>query len=480
MKPKQLWKCLVSLLLFGMAGTANVVAQGYLSDMTTANAVLTRDPARQASTGIDAVITNPAGTALLEDGFHFSVNGIFSYQKIESTINESSSVLHSHDTRILPAVQLAYKKNRWSVSASFYSAGGYGVRKMLDGSGLANNFLAYGVEASDAFNDLNESFKSNIAHMLVVAGLTDQQIPDIKTEDQYALLTNDMSSSLYNWDIRVGGSYKISDNFSAYVGVKVNHVNNSKKIPLGLRITRPSTGQTWNSQDYFKMFDQIISNSDLSEDSKKYLSEVLDAISLEDDIISSIMERSNNGWGVTPVIGLDYKINKFNFGIKYEFESRINVNNSDYHFNVPSVLSFGGNWQTSNRVRLALGSDIIFGTSRNVFNEQGVSCAYDISASCTVDLSKKFLVSGGFTYSHEQRVTPEVTPYILPTLHDLRVSLGVGFSPIKDMQINLGINSDINNSTYTVDYRENQVSIATGKYKFGPRFQVAFGVDYHI
>lgn len=115
MKPKQLWKCLVSLLLFGMAGTANVVAQGYLSDMTTANAVLTRDPARQASTGIDAVITNPAGTALLEDGFHFSVNGIFSYQKIESTINESSSVLHSHDTRILPAVQLAYKKNRWSV-----------------------------------------------------------------------------------------------------------------------------------------------------------------------------------------------------------------------------------------------------------------------------------------------------------------------------------------------------------------------------
>lgn len=480
MKPKQLWKCLVGLLLFGMAGTADVDAQGYLSDMTTANAVLTRDPARQASTGIDAVITNPAGTALLEDGFHFSVNGIFSYQKIESTINESSSVLHSHDTRILPAVQLAYKKNRWSVSASFYSAGGYGVRKMPDGSGLINNFLANGVWENDAFNVLNESFKSTIENMMLMAVLTDQQIPDIKTEDKYALLTNDMSSSLYNWDIRVGGSYKISDNFSAYVGVKVNRVYNSNKIPLGLRIIRPSTGQTWNTHDYFEMFDQIISNSDISEDTKKDLMEGFDAISENGDKITETLERSNNGWGVTPVIGLDYKINKFNFGVKYEFESRINVNNSDYHFNVPSVLSFGGNWQTSNRVKLALGSDIIFGTSRNVFNEQGVSCAYDISASCTVDLSKKFLVSGGFTYSHEQRVTPEVTPYILPTLHDLRVSLGVGFSPIKDMQINLGINSDINNSTYTVDYRENQVSIATGKYKFGPRFQVALGVDYHI
>ena len=58
----------------GMTGSAPLFAQGYLSDMTGVNAVLSRDPARQASTEIDAVLTNPAGTAFLEDGFHFSLN----------------------------------------------------------------------------------------------------------------------------------------------------------------------------------------------------------------------------------------------------------------------------------------------------------------------------------------------------------------------------------------------------------------------
>lgn len=36
-----------------------------------ANALVVRDPARQSSTEIDAVVYNPAGTAFLDDGFHF-------------------------------------------------------------------------------------------------------------------------------------------------------------------------------------------------------------------------------------------------------------------------------------------------------------------------------------------------------------------------------------------------------------------------
>jgi len=33
------------------------------------------------------------------------------------------------------------------------------------------------------------------------------------------------------------------------------------------------------------------------------------------------------GWGFTPIIGLDYKIGKFNFGAKYEFKTKIRLDN---------------------------------------------------------------------------------------------------------------------------------------------------------
>lgn len=77
----------------GMTGSAPLFAQGYLSDMTGVNAVLSRDPARQASTEIDAVLTNPAGTAFLEDGFHFSLNGMFAFRDVDVKDRETPFLL---------------------------------------------------------------------------------------------------------------------------------------------------------------------------------------------------------------------------------------------------------------------------------------------------------------------------------------------------------------------------------------------------
>ena len=51
--------------------------------LQNSTATVVRDPARQSSTEIDAVINNPAGTAFLNDGWNLSLNGKLGYQSFD-------------------------------------------------------------------------------------------------------------------------------------------------------------------------------------------------------------------------------------------------------------------------------------------------------------------------------------------------------------------------------------------------------------
>lgn len=490
MKLNQRKTLLWGVFLFGLTNPVNVFAQGYLSDATTANAVLTRDPARQASTDVDAVVTNPAGIMFMENGLHASVSGVFSLQNITARSADTPAFsLHSKDTRILPSIQLAYKKDRWAVSASFNSAGGFGKRKLKDGSilvdAIMDNVLVGELDA------INTSFKQQNALLELMALLSGQQEIGINSEeDKYAFRTKDMNSSLYNWNMQLGTAFKITKNLSAFVGVKANHVVSDADIKSRLVILRPSTGKRWSLADYSQRQMQVVDNLDVSEDLKEEFRENLKNIAeLSEKTQVSMDVPSFDGWGFAPILGLDYKLDKFNFGIKYEFASHIDLKHSDAHFNVPSTLSLGVNWQAAQRLQFAAGSNIIFAANHNVFGSANSSGAYDLSASCTYDITDKILVSGGYTYSHEQQTMPEVVSSVLSAESNHRLSFGAAYSPVKNLQINLGVSVYTNNLDYAV---ASKYSINTGdnnqpmeittlnRYKYAPRVQVALGVNYHL
>ena len=106
--------------MFVLVGVA-AHAQFSLNGMGNATAIALRDPARQASTEVDAALYNPAGTAFLQDGFHVSLNGLFAYQPLSSFVYKNEMKVDLHDEsiiNIMPSVQLAWKKGRFSVSAS--------------------------------------------------------------------------------------------------------------------------------------------------------------------------------------------------------------------------------------------------------------------------------------------------------------------------------------------------------------------------
>ena len=465
----------------GMTGSAPLFAQGYLSDMTGVNAVLSRDPARQASTEIDAVLTNPAGTAFLEDGFHFSLNGMFAFRDVDVKDRETPfSSWQTDEKRFLPAVQLAYKRNRWAVSASFASEGGFGKREG-DGSAFVDGWM----NSNGLMDEINESFQNLNASMLLNGFLHGASGLDIQADDQVGFSAKSLNTSLYNWTIRLGGSFEITRNFSAYVGLKANYVYSNADMSIASYVYRPSTGEHWSYSDYAQSWRQVLDQMDgIDEASREQMEESIDDLSALGETGFSSDDKID-GWGFAPIIGLDYKCKNFNFGAKYEFASHIKTKGAG-HFNVPAVFSAGMSWQALPSLKVAAGSNVVFESYNSIGSENNTSNAYDLSASCTYDFTEKWLVSGGYTYGHMERSVPDYNVNPILPVHDHRFSLGIAYRPLEKMEINFGgcfdLKSIINcNLLYDVSSDLGATSFQQKlRLEYKPRVQIAVGVNYSI
>lgn len=65
-------------------------------------------------------------------------------------------------------------------------------------------------------------------------------------------------------------------------------------------------------------------NASLTDDYKA----MAPALGLPDATLASIdLKCDQQGWGVTPILGADFKWNKLNIGLKYEFKANLNIEN---------------------------------------------------------------------------------------------------------------------------------------------------------
>ena len=476
-----------------LAMPITATAQGYLSDATTSSAVLTRDTARQASTEIDAVVTNPAGTAFMPDGFHVSLGGIFNYRDISATNADTPSpTFYTKESSILPTVQIAFKKNNWAVSASFASEGGFGNRKS------PNSIMADGLFTQAAGNTLLEELDilQKTFNVLYTAMALEMDLPDLNMDfdDEFIYSSKNVNTHLHNWTIRLGGTYKFNEHFSAYVGVKANYVKGTGDCEYGVAISRQSTGERFEYSDYYQQNSDIINNAQMDNELKEAIMSLFSTHLEIADKTKRVgdMNYKVTGWGFAPIIGIDYKIKNFNFGAKYEFASHINAKGSNNHFNVPATMSAGMKWQIIPKLSVAAGSNVVFATSRSIdthiiSSSQAAdmltsipvspSRAYDLSVSGTYEFNEKWLVSAGYTFSKEQRTGPEFIAVVMhATVPTHKLSFGGVYSPIENMRINLGA------SIYCLpdDWRQNTTGDTTwtAYYSYKPKAQIALGIDY--
>ena len=368
-------KTAVMLLMSLFFGTAH--AGGLLTN-TNQSIAFCRNFAREGAIAIDGVYFNPAGVAFMPKGFHLSVNvqNVYQTRDITSSItvpslegtpyyqpfrlnggNEQGEKFFrgKASVPVLPSFQAAIVYDKWTVQAGFGLTGGGG--KAVFNSGLP-------------------TFERQIA--LVPALLYSQGLTT--TTPSYSVSSN-IRGQQYDFGFQLGVSYKINDHLAVYGGARFNYIYNKYKGNI-TNISANINGDNVNLYDYFgtqaQTYEQMafyykMRSSEMTDEvsKAKYDAAALkaqagaDKMNQAKDIFADkYLDCNQAGWGITPIIGIDYKTGRWNFGARYEFTTKFNIENDtkvdntglygdgvNTHNDIPGILAVGAQYEFLKNLR---------------------------------------------------------------------------------------------------------------------------------
>ncbi len=270
------------LLIATAIVTSTTVWAGGLLTNSNQSAAFGRMMARGATTDIDAIYSNPAGTAFnTHEGWTLSYNNqsAFQHRDILSTfdapfLSEDQRTKEYEGTAsapILPSAYALYKKNKWAFQAGFGVTGGGGKASFDDGLPMFDDAVMTAIWAN---SDL--------------ASMVGTQV----TPDMYSLGSS-LKGRQYVFGLQLGASYRFNDHFSGHVGGRINYF--SGKYEGGVSAMMNTT-----------------------------------------TLASVELDCSQTGWGVTPIIGVNYKVAGLTLAAKYEFKTNLNIENDTKTFNASS------------------------------------------------------------------------------------------------------------------------------------------------
>ena len=287
-------KILVSLVVFMMT-TVSALAGGILTN-TNQSVDFLRNPARDAAIGLDGVYSNPAGVVFMPEGFHLGINWQYAHQT--RTITSTNPVFQlgrknnaNNPTKIfegvanapiIPSIQVAYNMENWSLQANLSVPGGGGSCEFSDGLGSF------------------ESVVGNIAAMLAPLGATGYDM------DGY------MKGRQYYYGVQIGAACKVTPNLSLYGGLRMLYGDATYKAKISNIQVKTANGYV-----DFGSYLQAVTEAGYGE--------VVAPLQKYSEGVNLLCNQ--DGVGFAPIVGVDYKIGKFNFAAKYEFRSQIRMKN---------------------------------------------------------------------------------------------------------------------------------------------------------
>lgn len=402
-------------LLSAVSGTA--LAGGILTN-TNQNVAFLRNPARDGAIGIDGIYSNPAGVAFMDEGTHLSINWQAAWQTrtIETTnpVFTMSKDFNGQPQRyegkasapFLPSVQAAYNKGNWSLQFNFSVTGGGGKCEFANGLG--------------SFEGAVGQIAAGLNQFGVMAGLPNPKICNGYDCNSY------MQGKQYYFGFTMGAAYKVTDNFSVYGGIRVLYGSATYKAKIdNIKVI---TAATPEGVDFGQYYDQlkpyIDAAAQVSPAAKK-----LQAVESYREGVN--LQSDQSGVGFAPILGADLKLDKFNFAVKYEFRTKMNMENkstvkeahaidavnvfrdgTSIREDQPSLLAFGVQYTPVECVRINAGYHHFYDKAAKKtyykMNEAGVSTRYDNKNDMLAngtneylggaewDITKKLTASAGF------------------------------------------------------------------------------------
>ena len=372
-----------------LAAAATTAQAGGILTNTNQSIDFLRNPARDAAIGLDGVYSNPAGVAFLPEGFHLGFNWQYAHQT--RTITSTNPVLalgkknNGSDTKIyegvadaafIPSIQAAWNKNNWSLQFNFSVPGGGGSCEYADGLGSF------------------ESTVGAIANQLKPLGASGYDM------DGY------MQGRQYYFGFQLGSAYKVSENLAVYGGLRVLYGTATYKAKISNIMVNTGAGYV----DFGTFLDNSITTVDAGLDKVaagiaqyeaagasapaelvaqqaqlKGTKASLNALQKYSQGVNLLCNQSSVG--IAPVVGVDYKMGKFNFAAKYEFKTEIHMKNEstvnqaseiaavnkfrdaeEIPEDQPAQLALGAMWSPLDEVRLNAGWHHYFDKSTTWYN----------------------------------------------------------------------------------------------------------------
>ena len=407
---------LASLML--TAATTTATAGGILTN-TNQSIDFLRNPARDAAIGLDGVYSNPAGVAFMPEGFYLGINWQYAHQTRTIECNNPLFALGKKnngqstktfegiaDAPFLPSIQAAYNKGNWSLQFNFSVPGGGGACEFQDGLGSF------------------ESVVGGIANQLKPLGATGYDM------DGY------MQGRQYYFGFQLGAAYKITKDLSVYGGLRVLYGTATYKAKISNIMVNTANGYldfgsflqgatTTIDAGISKVNAGIAQYQAAGVDVPAELTTQLAQLEGTKQSLNSLQKYSQgvnllcnqSSVGVAPVIGIDWRVGKFNFAAKYEAKTEIHMKNEStvneaseipavnkfgdgekIDEDSPAQLAVGAMWNISDDFRLNVGYHHFFDKDVKWYNNTqdllgGGTNEY--LAGVEWDLTDKLTISGG-------------------------------------------------------------------------------------
>ena len=436
----------------------NLALAGGILTNTNQSAQFARMLSRNASTDLDAVYFNPAGLMVMENGFYFGVHNQTIFQT-KTIVSGNPLLMYDNEyigdvkAPVFPTAFAVYKADKYAVSLGFGPNGGGGSADFATGL---------------------PSFESNIAKLVpALSALSALGFPvqaydvDIKFE----------GTSVY-WGIQLGLSYKLSDAFSVYGGARYlpskntyagsmtniqlgptgnlqsgsTYLTNASATATGLGATLTATATSLNplvqggagsytipqaqgaglidattaaqlleglaslgvpsAQASAMNFTQVQATYSAAGTQMAGTGATLAASASA--LVDKEVDTEQTGTGFTPILGANIHLDKLNIGLKYEFQTKLELENSTTvddlgmfpdgqktRSDLPAILAIGADYKVTDKFKASFSYNLyfdknvdwgknIYGQTRTIDNNY-----YEIALGVEYALNEKLTLSCG-------------------------------------------------------------------------------------
>lgn len=466
------------LVCLAMLSALNSTAwAGGLLTNTNQNIAFLRNPARDAAIGIDGVYSNPAGVAFLDNGLHLSINLQNAHQTrtitsefapfaygVKNGGQRAKEFKGTADAPVIPSLQAAYNKGKWSFQFGFAITGGGGKCHFDDGLASFESNVA-----------LLPLLSQNLDALGTKLGIGAVGLPTVTSYDMETF----MRGRQYYYGFTLGAARRLSDNWSVYGGLRLlygtsNYYGYVRNIQVGIGGQMVGASETFRAQaalaseaigKYTEAAQMYQQAGDLAK-AQEYAALAKDA-TVKEAMLSALGEATGDvtlncdqtGWGIAPILGVDFHTERLNLAAKYEFKTRMRLKNraanSESAANLailnrytdginvaedsPALLTLGAQWSPVDALRLSAGWHHYFDKDANQYGGHQKQLGGDTNeylVGAEYDVTKKLQVSAGAQVTR-YNFTDDYMEDISFNVNSWSLGFGLGYQVTKKIKVNV-------------------------------------------